>query len=84
MRANNLEETEEGDKSFLGSKFYIISRTGRFWKVWKFMVTILGLVSSYFYCTILCNRYIVSDEHHANATKWVIGFEAIFLIHCGL
>lgn len=84
MRANNLEETEEGEKSFLGSKFYIISRTGRFWKVWKFMVTILGLVSSYFYCTILCNRYIVSDEHHANATKWVIGFEAIFLIHCGL
>ena len=78
------DEEKEGNERFFSSKFYIISRTGRFWKVFQFMVTILGLLSSYFYCTIMCNRYIVSDDHHAMATKWVIGFEAIFLVHCGL
>jgi hypothetical protein len=31
----------------------------------------------------LCKRY-VEDDYHKPTTKWVIGFETIFLIHCGL
>ena len=67
----------------MSAKFYIISRTGRAWKAFNFIVSISCLWSSYLYCTIMCKRY-VEDDYHKSTMKWVIGFESIFLIHCGL
>ena len=49
------------------------------------MVSVLCLISSYFYCSILCYRYTLPDDHHDSKTvTLVITFEIIFLIHCGL
>lgn len=31
----------------------------------------------------MCYRYMISDDDHAAAVKQVIGYEIIFVVHCG-
>ena len=57
----------------------IINHEGRFWINFQFFVSVLCLVSSYYYCSIVCFRY--SNTDHIERVYLIASFESIFFIH---
>jgi len=60
------------------AKMIIISHEGRFWINFQMFCSILCLLSSYYYCSIMCHRYSTVDQMEDNHIYIIIAFESIF------
>ena len=58
----------------------IISHEGRFWTNFQMLCSVLCLVSSYYYCSIMCHRYAFMDQMEDGHLTLIVVFESIFLV----